>query len=318
MGAHARIGNGVISIDTAAWLDRRTTGPLDDLTGDLHRWAAARPRHSTDAPATTGPPRLSRDAWRQTVVDWCTARGHTSPDPTDPLAGPIVVAHEGTRLDRDLWLALSVTPDGCPIVVVQIEDDAPTVYVDATRELADWVDADTVQIVCPNGHGWWWRAGRALFTADGRPNTLTAVFGANLDAPFTRCAVCAAFDQGRRSIPCGCDGTPWIVCPLCGRRCDVDLPGTDPHAPLRHQEHRTPSDDARTSRPTIASAEVAPLPDDPDDVWQRAMRSLDDDRLAAARQANATRARSETGAEHRYYLARVAWLDQLIRHRTTT
>jgi hypothetical protein len=38
------------------------------------------------------------------------------------------------------------------------------------------------------------------------------------------CRVCAAYDTGRRSAPCGCDGTPWIVCPTYRQRCDVELP----------------------------------------------------------------------------------------------
>jgi hypothetical protein len=81
-----------------------------------------------------------------------------------------------------------------------------------------------VQVFCPNGHGWWWRTGRELLTADLTFTTLTAVFGANLDAPFSRCRVCDAYDTGRRSHPCGCDATPWIVCPTCEQRCDVELP----------------------------------------------------------------------------------------------
>jgi hypothetical protein len=227
MGTHARIENGFISIDTTAWLDQRTGGRLDDLTGDLHRWAASRHRDTSSDPSgastTSGPPRLDRGAWQQTVRDWCTARGHTSPDPTDPLAGPIFIAHEMTRLDRDLWLARAVTPDGWGLAVVQVEDDAPGVYADDTRELADWFDSDTVQIFCPAGHGWWWRTGRELLTADGSFTTLTVVFGANLDAPFSRCRDCTDYDLGRCSVPCGCDGTPWIICPTCGQRCDVEL-----------------------------------------------------------------------------------------------
>jgi hypothetical protein len=223
MGTHARIENGFISIDTAAWLDHRTAGRLDDLTGDLHRWAAQRHQDTADATEGCVPPKLSGYAWQQTVLDWCTARGHAGGDPTDPLADPVLVAHEMTRLDRDLWVALAVTPDSGRIAVVQAGDDAPIVYTDGTRELADWFDADTVQIFCRNGHGWWWRTGRELLTADGSFTTLTVVFGANLDAPFSRCRVCDAYDTERRSEPCGCDGTPWIICPICGQRCDVEL-----------------------------------------------------------------------------------------------
>jgi hypothetical protein len=61
---------------------------------------------------------------------------------------------------------------------------------------------------------------------------------------------------------------------------------------------------------------VQPLTDDPDDSWQRAMRSLGTDQLRAARAANAARAVTETGSDHRYYLRRLVWLDLLITDRT--
>jgi len=223
MGTHARIENDFISIDTTAWLEQRTGGPIDDLTSDLHRWATARHRDTTSPISTSSPPRLGRRVWWETVVDWCGARGHASPDPSDPHAGPMLICHEMTRLDRDLWLARAVTPDGCPIVVAQLEDDAPSVYADDTREVTDWFDADTVDICCPGGHGWTWRTGRELLTAGGSFTTLTVVFGPNLDAPFSRCGDCQAYDLGRRSTSCRCDRSPWIVCPTCGQRCDVEL-----------------------------------------------------------------------------------------------
>jgi hypothetical protein len=36
---------------------------------------------------------------------------------------------------------------------------------DATKEVADWFDADPMAILCPTRHGWWWRTGRELLTA---------------------------------------------------------------------------------------------------------------------------------------------------------
>lgn len=223
MGTHARIENGFISIDTRAWLDQRTGGPLQELTTDLRTWAATQdPRLA--APAED-PGAVDTFAWRQLTLAWCAARGHTGPERLDPLAGPLVIAHEGTRLDREVWLARAVTPDGGPIVVVRLDDDTPAVYDDHVTDTADWFDADTVDIGCPGGHGWTWRTGRELIDgATGSFTTLTLVWGANLDAPFTRCGDCAAHDTGRRAAPCGCDGTPWIVCPVCGQRCDVHLP----------------------------------------------------------------------------------------------
>lgn len=46
MGEHARIETGYIAIDTTAWLDQRTGGPLPDLTDDLHAWAARHRNHA--------------------------------------------------------------------------------------------------------------------------------------------------------------------------------------------------------------------------------------------------------------------------------
>jgi len=222
MGTHARIGNGFILIDACAWLDQRVAGPRPDLTRDLHDWATQRPGATADV-AASRPPRLGRYGWQQAVLAWCDARGHAGPDPSDPLAGPELISHEATRLDRDLWVARALTPDGHRIVVVQTEDDAPTVHDDHVTDSARWYDADTVDISCPNGHGWTWRSGRELLTADGSFTTLTVVFGPNLDAPFSRCGDCQAYDLGRRSTSCRCDRSPWIVCPTCGQRCDVEL-----------------------------------------------------------------------------------------------
>src|SRR4051794_17432441 len=134
MGRHARIENGYISIDTTAWLEQRTAGPLEDLTRDLHRWAA----RSDDG--------SGRRDWPRITLAWCAARGHTSPDPRDPLAGPMVIAHIGTRLAREVWLARALTPDRFPIVVVQFNEDTPVVYCDAVTDSGDWFDADTVEI----------------------------------------------------------------------------------------------------------------------------------------------------------------------------
>jgi hypothetical protein len=118
-----------------------------------------------------------------------------------------------------------LVPSHGPVAVVLRNDDPPVVHTD-TSETAGWYDADTVDIVCPGGgHGWTWRSGRELLdAATGSFTTLTVVFGANLDAPFTPCPDCRAHQAGRRRDPCGCDGSSWILCPICGRRCDVELP----------------------------------------------------------------------------------------------
>jgi hypothetical protein len=222
MGTYARIDNGFISIDVAAWLEQRTAGTLDDLTRDLHTWAAQQGEQPEELTGQRIRPHGL--GWRPTIVAWSAARGHAGPDPRDPLARPSVIAHEDTRLDADVWLARAVTAEGAAIVVVQLYDGDPAVYADAATDPDDWFDADTVEIGCPNEHGWTWRSGRELLTADGTFTTLTVVFGPNLDAPFTRCRDCEAYDAGRIDEACQCDGTPWIVCPRCGQRCDADLP----------------------------------------------------------------------------------------------
>jgi len=212
MGAHAHIEIGRVVIDTAAWLEQRTAGPVADLTQDLLTWAT-RTRQTEPQPG--------RWPWIDVVSAWRTARGFVSPDLTDP-DDRAVIRLAGTRLDADLWIARMLTPGHGKVAVVLRDDDPPTVLTD-TAETADWYDADTVDIFCPARHGWTWRSGRELIDAAGRPTTLTVVFGANLDAPFTPCPGCLDHQGGRREQPCGCDGTSWIVCPICGRRCDVDL-----------------------------------------------------------------------------------------------
>ena len=87
--------------------------------------------------------------------------------------------------------------------MVGINHDEPIVYADTCTDSWDWYDADSIDISCPGGHGWTWRTGRELVTADGSFTTLTVVFGPDLDAPFTPCPHCAAHAARQRSEPCG-------------------------------------------------------------------------------------------------------------------
>lgn len=258
MGRHARIENGRIVIDTAAWLEQRTAGALAELTDELHAWAGAYHEHYDPArglrhpgpggrcpdprcPERGSPPRtgtagtpvaqLSGEAWQQLSRAWCTAHGYhglgsadPGPDPAAPFAWPMTIHHEGTRLDADLWLGRAQHPYWGPFVVVQQDAGPPTVYADHAREAADWDDTDSVDITCPHGHGWTWHTDTELIDAGGNCTTLAAVFGPHPDAPFTPCPDCTAFRQRRRRDPCRCDGSSWIRCPLCGSRCDAHLP----------------------------------------------------------------------------------------------
>lgn len=227
MGEYARITpTGAVLIDAAAWITARTGGILTDLTERLHGWA----RHHHDEaanPATTADRRDARGpgaGWPGLARAWCEHAGHR-------VGEPGLVVHQGTRLDTSVWIlpaAANSVGDGGPgagrIAVVGTSDHPPVVYVDATTDPWAWCDADTVTITCPTGHWWVWRSGRELLTSDSRPVTLTGVFGVSLDAPFSPCPDCAALQLGQRAVPCGCDGAPWIVCPVCGRRCRLGPP----------------------------------------------------------------------------------------------
>jgi hypothetical protein len=176
------------------------------LTAD-HHWNDAHPDRSAD-PGPPGPGGDRSGGW----------------DRGFQVADPDLIAHVETRLDAEVCILRATSPQHGPVAVVGINHDRPVVYADTCTDSWYWFDADSVQIACPNGHGWTWRTGRELLTADGSFTTLTVVFGPNLDAPFTPCPTCITWAGGQRSEPCGCDGAPWIVCPVCGHRCDLDLP----------------------------------------------------------------------------------------------
>ena len=199
---------GRVVIDSAAWIGHRVRGSRPDLVADLYAWL--------DSFNTQDEGETTRD-WTSVSQAWCTARGHD-------VREPGLIVHEQTRLDARLWVLLLDATDGSRVAVVGISDEPPTAYADDTSEPWVWCDADSVVITCPGGHSWTWRAGRELLTAAGRPATLTTVFGPNLDAPFSACPTCAAHHLGTSTIPCECDGSPWIVCPICDRRCELHLP----------------------------------------------------------------------------------------------
>lgn len=215
---------GVVRIDADAWVRLRIRDVAPELTRDLLVWADAHPASSTTAPGADGGAPSRR--WPLAAGLWCAERGF-------PLRAPDLIEHTATRLSRPLWiLRARAGRTRSPIVVLgthQRQGDpvpdprTPVVCRDAA-DAWDWLDADSVVIACPDGHRWTWRAGRELVTADGRVTTLTVVWGPDLDAPFTDCPQCAAHRTGTRREPCDCDGTPWIVCPSCRRRCDLDLP----------------------------------------------------------------------------------------------
>ncbi len=216
MGNHAHIEpGGYITIDHTAWLERRTTGQRDDLTLDLHRWAANHPEPG--APSSHHDQQPHHGDWSATARRWCHERTYSLPEP-DPIV------HAQTRLDARLSIVRATTAGQESIAIVGINDDWPHVYTDHCADSWNWLDADSIEINCPQGHRWTWRTGRELLTADKSFTTLTLVFGTSLDAPFTSCPQCTVHRRHPRTKPCPCGGVPWILCPTCQARCDVDLP----------------------------------------------------------------------------------------------
>lgn len=215
-------------IHTVAWLALRTRGVHEGLTRDLHTWAR---RHGLRTqPGNRNDP--TETAWPELATAWCR-EGHHG------LTASGLIRHSAGRLDAAVWVLPSATIDGRRIVIVGVDGRPPTVYADGCRDSWAWRDADSLVITCPAGHGWTWRTGRELLTTTGWATTLTAVFGSNLDAPFTTCPTCSGRitdrdddattesrgdgrDGGRTA--CGCDRAPWIVCPTCGQVCTLSLP----------------------------------------------------------------------------------------------
>jgi hypothetical protein len=211
-------------IHTAAWLALRTRGVHEGLTRDLHTWA--RRHHLRTTPGNLNNP--AERAWAELATTWCRESHYG-------LTASSLIVHTASRLDAEIWVLPAATIDGRRIVIVGIEARSPTIYADGCRDSWAWRDADSLVITCPMGHGWTWRTGRELLTTTGRATTLTAVFGSDLDAPFTTCPTCAGVithpdedrstdheDDGARV--CGCDRDPWIVCPACGQVCTLTLP----------------------------------------------------------------------------------------------
>lgn len=217
MGDHVRIEpDGRITIDAAAWIAHRTYRIHHDLTADLRSWARQH-AHLIDPDETLGTNGSLSPRWPTVTQAWCDARGHR----INELG---MIRHAGTRLDANLWLLLASTTDHGEITIVGTDHGFPTVHADACTDSWQWYDADSVVIACPGGHTWTWRSGREVLTDAGRPTTLTTVFGPNLDAPFSPCPTCTQFHLGASETPCGCDRSPWIVCPVCGQHCDLHLP----------------------------------------------------------------------------------------------
>jgi hypothetical protein len=197
MGTHARIEpGGFIRIDTGAWIADRTGGPDPDLTKDLHVHAWNATRRPAD------PDHEQPSNWITVTRTWCAERGH------QVLREPDLIRHDQTRLDARIWILRAIVADKYPIAVIGSSGRPATVYADTCTDSGYWFDADSVDIVCPAGHGWTWLSGRELITTRGDFTTITRVFGMDLDAPFTACPHCEKTRSACRPRGCGCDATP--------------------------------------------------------------------------------------------------------------
>jgi len=217
MGLHARITpDGSIRIDTASWITHRTGGDIPRLTSGLHQT-----RRDTERANGPRPPDIAhglRGFWVGVTWTWYTNQfiNLSAPDP--------VIVHAGTRLDADVWIVRAEGGEGGPLAVIGINDHDPLVYTDTTTDPWAWRDPGTVIISCPTGHHWTWHTGRELVTDTGKATTITAVFGTDLAAPFSPAPPCTTHHKGKFARSCTCEQTPWIRCPTCWRRCDVELP----------------------------------------------------------------------------------------------
>lgn len=210
MGTHARIEpGGFVSIDTSAWIAERTGGPDPDLTDNLRAWGAALILCDPDRKQAHDPITEART--------WCLTYGYA-------INEPGLITHEDTRLDVRVWILRATVAENYPIAVIGLNDAEGCVYADTCLDSGYWFDADSIDIACPAAHGWTWLSGRELITSRGDFTTITRVFGTDLDAPFTACPDCEKTRSASKPRGCGCGATPWIICPTCGRRCDVELP----------------------------------------------------------------------------------------------
>jgi len=206
MGEHVSIEHGhLVRIDIAGWIAQRTGTEHTDLTAALRDWGRA--------DQLTAHPRMD---WTSRAELWCAAREYLIPE-------GFPAHHDHAWLSAGVDVLPTQTGDYGAVVIVSVDGDAPTVYADVTTDDGYWYQVDTLDIVCPCGRRWSWQDNQ-LTTPHGQSSTVAAVFGEHPHAPFTPCPGCQAYDAGETHTPCPCPGTDIIVCPHCGRRCDLHLP----------------------------------------------------------------------------------------------
>ncbi len=205
MAEHVTVEHGGhIRIDTRGWLAQRVGAEHTELTAALGDWG-----HLDQA---TGYP--SRD-WMTRAELWCTAREYL-------VSEGFPVTHDHPWLSREVSILLASAGEIGPIAIVSIDGSRPTIYADITTDEGYWYQVDSVDIVCAGGHRWTWH-GRDLVGTDGHTSTVTQMFGDHPGSPFTPCPECLAYDNDETDTPCPNPGADVIICPDCGRRCDLTL-----------------------------------------------------------------------------------------------
>jgi hypothetical protein len=106
---------------------------------------------------------------------------------------------------------------------VQVSDGAPRVYRDVTTDDGYWLQVEPVDIVCPVGHRWTWLDHTSLLDAAGGYVPFGDLFGRRPGAPYAECRTCLGYDDGERDEPCPCESRWTIYCPICDRRCRLEL-----------------------------------------------------------------------------------------------
>lgn len=205
MGKHAHVVFDYIEVNTAAWVQERTGGPLDDLTRQHDTYVSdLKDRARAVAFAFSGVDTLHRFICTRAGEAWALNDAAT----LEPDTGQGIVS-----LSESVLIYRYPDPDHGPVAFV-IEVDGAGIgsiraYADTVKDTATWCTVE-VQIGCPNGHGWSYRSGELIDT-DGSVRNPGDIFPAGQ---------IIIRDNDRRSAT---RGQYAIVCPQCSAPCDVEL-----------------------------------------------------------------------------------------------
>ena len=216
---------GRVVIDTGAWIARRIRAPRPDLVADLRAWV-----ESFDPP-DDGDTVMD---WTSVTQAWCAARGHD-------VREPGLIVHEQTRLDARLWVLLLDAADGSQVAVVGINDNQPACTPTARRSRG--YGATPTASSSPARAGTPGPGARAANSSPrpGGPPLSPWCSGPTWTPRSPPTQPAPRTTTSASTIPCECNGSPWIVCPLCGQRCDSACPTHKPS-----DQHPAPAGRPRT------------------------------------------------------------------------